>query len=178
MTSALPSSVHRTALAGLASVLLTTGCGVPPTGVLDGGDPAGGLTQGMRLYFISPTGRLKAVPRPGIDPSGLRIPGDVIGLLMEGPTEEERAAGLTTLLKTQGFATSTDEDIPSAFFPTTPFDPSSVRDRNTMGQVVCSVARALAVADDDDTRRTDDFPVRVGARDAPTTSYVCSDFLK
>lgn len=37
------------------------GCGVQPTGVIGAGEPASGLTRGMRLYFASDSG-LRGVP--------------------------------------------------------------------------------------------------------------------
>ncbi|GLF99441.1 hypothetical protein [Streptomyces yaizuensis] len=168
----------RTALTGLAAALLTTGCGVPPTGVLDGGDPAGGLTQGMRLYFVSHTGRLKPVPRPDIDPSELKDPGDVIELLGDGPSETERATGLTTLVPQGPYAYTPDWKNLSIRFPAHMIDPSSVEGRNLMGQLVCSIARGRILADGDETRRMDDVPVRVAGRWEEREPYVCSDFLK
>ncbi|GLF99440.1 hypothetical protein [Streptomyces yaizuensis] len=168
----------RAVMITLAALLLATGCGVRPTGVLDGGDPAGGLTKGMRLYFVSPTGRLEAVPRPDIEPSKAGDPAGVIKLLGGGMSDAERAAGLTSEVPGRTYAETDKEGRVSVIIPYEALDPSSVDDRNLMGQLVCSIARGQAVAEEDGTRRTDDIPVRVAALDREFTSYVCSDFLK
>jgi hypothetical protein len=50
-------------LTGLAAALVVAGCGVPPSGVIEAGDPATGMTPGVNLYFLGHNGSLVAVPR-------------------------------------------------------------------------------------------------------------------
>ncbi len=69
--------------------LLVAGCGISPTGVQDGGEPASGFQPSMRLYFVSGQ-RLRAVTRPMAWPS-LK---ETLNLLVDGPSEQERRLGL------------------------------------------------------------------------------------
>ncbi|MFH9075019.1 hypothetical protein [Streptomyces alboflavus] len=173
------------ALATLAVVLLA-GCGVRPTGVLDGGESAGGLTKGLRLYFVSQAGRLEGVSRPSIPAYKVTDPNGVIKLLLAGPVDAERDAGLTTLLGRDGGYHGTVDgnggnggDKVTVHVPEGDLAGSSVEGRNLMGQLVCSIARARAVADRNGTTRTDDVRVTIRPRaDGRPGTYVCSDFLK
>ncbi|MEV5983988.1 hypothetical protein AB0L85_03115 [Streptomyces sp. NPDC052051] len=166
------------ALAGL-TLLLLAGCGVRPTGVLDGGEAAGGLTKGLRLYFVSQTGRLEAVARPDIPAAKVTDPNGVIKLLMGGPSAAERAAGLTTLVTSEtGYGATVDRDEVTVRVPDLGLSPSSTGDRNLMGQLVCSIARARAAADGSGTTRADDIRVTVRPRSGTAGTYVCSDFLR
>ncbi|MER7348252.1 hypothetical protein ABT390_22945 [Streptomyces aurantiacus] len=169
----------RVALSAAAVVLLAAGCGVRPTGVLDGGEAAGGLTKGLRLYFVSQTGRLEAVSRPEIPAYKVTDPNGVVKLLGSGPTDAERASGLTTLLDAGGqYRATVDGDAVTVHVPQPDLSASAVDDRNLMGQLVCSIARARAIADDKGTTRTDDIRVTVRPQDGRSETYVCSDFLK
>jgi hypothetical protein len=72
-------------LTGLAAALVVAGCGVPPSGVIQAGDPATGMLPGITLYFLSGD-TLSAVPR--------RAPADAdavaaVRMLFAGPTEAE-----------------------------------------------------------------------------------------
>ncbi|WP_405585898.1 hypothetical protein [Streptomyces sp. NBC_01190] len=70
-------------LTGLAAVLTLSACGVPPSGVIQAGDPATGLTPAISLYFTS-GGKLLAISRP--------VEADVttaVALLFEGPDPME-----------------------------------------------------------------------------------------
>ncbi|WP_158895642.1 hypothetical protein [Amycolatopsis anabasis] len=49
----------RTLLVGVAAGLLLTGCGIEPTGVLDGGDAPTGVAPGVTLYFVDVQGNLQ-----------------------------------------------------------------------------------------------------------------------
>ncbi|MFC9508207.1 hypothetical protein [Streptomyces sp. NPDC057002] len=92
------------ALCGLAS------CGIPATGVVEAGGPAGGVVPTLRVYFLA-DGRPAPVPRKGVTPIGAA---SAVEMLLQGPTAEERAAGLTSLLPLTG------ADPPSAV----PADPA------------------------------------------------------
>ncbi|MCJ0873368.1 hypothetical protein [Streptomyces sp. AP-93] len=92
--------VRRAAAAAALTVplLLATGCGIATTGVVESGRAgtvklATAPDPGL-VYFIAPDGALVPVPvsdrmqRPDI--------GFTIGMLLEGPSEAAREAGLTT----------------------------------------------------------------------------------
>ncbi|MBJ3806885.1 hypothetical protein JGB26_07085 [Streptomyces flavofungini] len=170
----------RAALAGLTLVLLLTGCGVRPTGVLDGGESAGGLTKGLRLYFVSQAGRLEGVSRPDLPAYKVTDPKGVIKLLLGGPDDAERDSGLTTLLGRNGsYDATVDGDDVTVHVPPGELIGSPVQDRNLTGQLVCSIARARAVADRSGTTRTDDVRVSIRPKgEGSPGTYVCSDFLK
>ncbi|MFH8369796.1 GerMN domain-containing protein [Streptomyces sp. NPDC018031] len=160
------------------SAALLAGCGVPSTGVLDGGRAAGGLTRNLRLYFVSPAGRLEAVSRPEVPASKVTDPRGVIKLLMAGPTEAERASGLTTSVTPDGpYETTVGPDTVTVDVPRQELSASSPGDRNLAGQLVCSIARARTMADGGGTRQTDDIRVTVRARSGRPATHVCSDFL-
>ncbi|MDP9846407.1 hypothetical protein [Streptosporangium lutulentum] len=78
----------------LALTSLAAGCGITPTGVRDGGDPAAGFRPSTRLYFVSGA-RLQAairpVPWPPLE--------ETLTLLMNGPSAAERARGLRSELR-------------------------------------------------------------------------------
>ncbi|WP_249924343.1 hypothetical protein [Streptomyces alboniger] len=163
--------------------LALTGCGVRPTGVVDAGGSASGLTKGLRLYFVSESGRLEGVPRPD---QPIRAPVDVVKLLMGGPSEAEKRSGLTTLLTDGQYEVTGEGDRLSVRLSGMILDPTSVRDRNLTGQLVCSLARARAVLDESGRTRPDDVRVTVASEGDGTGSgggggelgpYVCSDFL-
>ncbi|MFH8991674.1 hypothetical protein [Streptomyces sp. NPDC017940] len=179
---AVRATSRRVIPAVLAAVLLS-GCGVRPTGVLDGGTAASGLTKGLRLYFVSQTGRLEAVSRPDLPAYKVTDPAGVIKLLGSGPTAAERAAGLTSLVGDGDYETGYEADVDgdgavTVRVPQFELDDSSVGDRNLKGQLVCSIARARAVADRAGTAETDDIRVTVRPREGRPGTHVCSDFLK
>ncbi|WP_435281868.1 hypothetical protein [Streptomyces koelreuteriae] len=92
------------ALCGLAS------CGIPATGVVEAGGPAGGVVPTLRVYFVA-DGRLSPVPRRVVAPIGAA---SAVEALLQGPTVEEQASGLKSLLPLTG------ADRPTA----TPADPA------------------------------------------------------
>lgn len=167
---------------GAAALALLTGCGVRPTGIVDAGEPATGLTKGLRIYFVSETGLLEGVTRPD---EAVREPAAVIKLLMSGPDESERRSGLTTLVHRGQFDVTGGGDKLTVRISDLALDPASVNDRNYTGQLVCSLARAQAVLDKSGRIRPDDVRVTVRAvppegveQEAELGPYVCSDFLK
>ncbi|WJV47937.1 GerMN domain-containing protein [Streptomyces flavofungini] len=175
-----PGRAARGVVLTTLAALLLAGCGVRPTGVLDGGEAAGGLTKGLRLYFVSQAGRLEGVSRPSIPATRFTDPKSVIKLLLNGPAKPELANGLTTLLGSDGSYDATvaggrvTVHVPQGELSGTP-----VENRNLIGQLVCSIARARAMADTNGTTRTDDIRVTIRPRgDARPGTYVCSDFLK
>ncbi|MFJ2771150.1 hypothetical protein [Streptomyces sp. NPDC087300] len=166
----------------VAAALVLTGCGVRPTGVVDAGEPASGLTKGLRIYFVSETGRLEGVTRSG---EGFDEPGAVIKLLLSGPDESEQRAGLTNLVRGGQYDVTGSGDRLTVRIVDMALDPASVNDRNFTGQLVCSLARAQAVFDKSGRTRPDDVRVTVRAiapegvrQDEELGPYVCSDFLK
>ncbi|MBB5935015.1 hypothetical protein [Streptomyces zagrosensis] len=168
-------------LTALTAALLA-GCGVPPTGVLDGGKAADGLTKGLRLYFVSSAGRLEAVARPDMPADKVTDPNGVIKLLVSGPTPAERESGLTTLLMPQiGYQGTVNragaKDAVTVRVPWAEVSTSGLGNRNLAGQLVCSIARARAMADDSGTTWADDIPVTVQPQGGRSGTYVCSDFL-
>lgn len=84
-------------LTSLAAALTLAGCGVPPSGVIQAGGPATGLSPGLTLYFLSPADTLRAVPRPG---DGGTDPAAAVRLLFAGPTDAEAEQVRTQLPRT------------------------------------------------------------------------------
>lgn len=92
--------VRRAAAAAALTVplLLATGCGIATTGVVESGSAgtvklATAPDPGL-VYFIAPDGAL--VPLPVSDRTQRPDLGFSIGMLLEGPSEAAREAGLTT----------------------------------------------------------------------------------
>ncbi|MFC4000470.1 hypothetical protein ACFS2C_21435 [Prauserella oleivorans] len=81
---------------GTAAVLLlfAAGCGVQPTGVITGASPPSGaaLESAAVIVYLLRNGELAATPRDA-EP---RSRADTLALLANGPTDEERARGLTS----------------------------------------------------------------------------------
>ncbi|MFJ8715597.1 hypothetical protein ACIRD9_20795 [Streptomyces violaceus] len=96
------------ALCGLAS------CGIPATGVVEAGGPAGGVVPTVRVYFVT-DGKPAPVSRRVVTPIGAASAVDV---LLQGPTAEEQAVGLKSLLPLTGAdlpkAVPADPDRPPA----------------------------------------------------------------
>lgn len=64
----------------VAVALLISGCGIPSTGVVRAGEPATGITAGLRIYFVS-DGRLRGMP----DDRRITNLAGAIKLLQAGP---------------------------------------------------------------------------------------------
>ncbi|MEV6396208.1 hypothetical protein AB0M39_15770 [Streptomyces sp. NPDC051907] len=160
----------RTTLAA-ALLLSAVGCGVRPTGVIDAGEPATGLTTGMRLYFDSPTG-LRGVPRPTGDLKNLE---SVLKMLLAGPSEAEREQGLTTLVQLGTFAATGEGDQVRLDVPDNSITP---QDRVLQGQLVCSLARAQSLLGGATEQiRPADVQVTLRPDGPPLGPYRCPDFL-
>lgn len=89
-------------LVGLAAALTLTACGVPPSGVIEAGEPASGMFSPdpkpsapvvVSLYFLR-DGELTAYPREVGEPADL---GAVVGVLFGGPTASEAETATTAL---------------------------------------------------------------------------------
>ncbi|MFH8881194.1 GerMN domain-containing protein [Streptomyces californicus] len=161
------------ALAVLAAVLAPlTGCGVGvrPTGVLDAGEPASGLTRGERLYYASDTG-LRAVPL--LDREGDELAA-VMKLLAQGPTAAERRQGLTTLLHAPGGYTVTGDGPRVTVELEGPYW-AEARDQVT-GQLVCTLASFQSVREAE--VRADDVEVTIRPGEGPVLGPLrCAEFL-
>ncbi|MEU8380249.1 hypothetical protein [Streptosporangium sp. NPDC048865] len=137
----------------LAVVSTVAGCGIGPTGVTDGGEPAVGFQPSTRLYFVSGE-RLRAVSRPLPWPP-LK---ETLEMLLEGPVPAERRRGLRTELDpgtdALGRVTSdaakvhisltVPEPVPS---PAPPQESAPARQLSRylwLGQLTCTAASALA----------------------------------
>ncbi|MEV6420766.1 hypothetical protein [Streptomyces sp. NPDC051662] len=164
--------VRRTgAVAALGIVgIALMGCGVQPTGVIGAGEPASGLTRGVRLYFASDSG-LRGVSRPDTEIKNL---GAVVKMLAAGPGPAELRDGLTSLLQQLGGYTVTGTGTQVTVQLDGPY-PESGRDQGT-GQLVCTLARAQSVLDPE--VRTDDVEVTLRPSDgAALGPYRCAEFL-
>ncbi|MFF5773470.1 GerMN domain-containing protein [Streptomyces californicus] len=161
------------ALAVLTAVLAPlAGCGVGvrPTGVLDAGEPASGLTRGKRLYYASDTG-LRAVPL--LDREGDELAA-VMKLLAQGPTAAERRQGLTTLLHAPAGYTVTGDGPRVTVELTGPYW-AQVRDQAT-GQLVCTLASFQSVREAE--VRADDVEVTIRPGEGPVLGPLrCAEFL-
>lgn len=136
----------------LAVVSLAAGCGIGPTGVIDGGEPAVGFQPSTRLYFVSGA-RLRAVSRPLPWPP-LK---ETLELLVKGPSSAEQRRGLRTELDPDGDTPAkVTSDAAKVHISLTVPDPSPVpapaerapprqlaRDL-WLGQLTCTAASALA----------------------------------
>ncbi|MGK4585341.1 GerMN domain-containing protein [Kitasatospora sp. HPMI-4] len=156
------------------TLLLLAGCGmpstgVPPTGVLDGGPAASGLTKGLRIYFVGDDG-LRGVARPGVRVQQL---GDVFKLLAEGPSPAEQRAGLTTLMWNGPYSVEGDGRRVTVRAPGISFEPG--RDQKANGQLVCSLARAQSLLVDG--VRPNDVQVTLVGSGRPVGPFPCSYYL-
>lgn len=79
---------------GVATTLLASGCRIPPSGVIQAGEPANGLRAFVTLYWLD-QGVLHPVGRPS---DGVTDVAAAVGALAEGPTESEWQSGLATRL--------------------------------------------------------------------------------
>ncbi|MFF3124925.1 hypothetical protein ACFVRD_21845 [Streptomyces sp. NPDC057908] len=145
------------------------GCGVQPTGVIGAGEPASGLTRGMRLYYASASG-LRAVPLLDKEVKDLNA---VVKLLAVGPVPAEQREGLTSLVGIGGYSV-TGSGTRVTVRLDGPYAESG-RDQGT-GQLVCTLARAQSVLDP--KVRTDDVEVTLRPSEgAALGPYRCAEFL-
>ncbi|MFD9485409.1 hypothetical protein [Streptomyces sp. NPDC059991] len=153
---------------GIAGTVLV-GCGVQPSGVVGAGEPASGLTRGMRLYFASDSG-LRGVPLLDREVKDLNT---VVKLLAVGPPPAEQRDGLTSLVQLGGY-TVTGTGTHVTMHVEGPYAMSG-RDQGT-GQLVCTLARAQSVLDP--KTRADDVVVTLRPEQgAALGPYRCAEFL-
>lgn len=158
----------KCALASLAVLALAAGCGVRPTEVLDGGVPASGIPEGMRIYFASDQG-LRGVSRPDKEITDLAA---AVKLVMAGPNDAELAAGLTDLTAITGeFSASATEGRVTVRLPRTPVTGVAGM---AAGQLVCTLSRAETLLHG---TRPDAVRVTVIAQGGTVGPYQCSQFL-
>ncbi|WP_330240077.1 hypothetical protein [Streptomyces sp. NBC_00525] len=155
--------IRRGALAA-ALALALAGCGVQPTGVIGAGEPASGLTRGLRLYYVSSSG-LRAVPL--IDREFGKDFGSILKLLFLPPE------GFVNLLQLNGFSVSAE-----GAQVTVHIDGSygaTGRDLGT-GQMVCTLTSALSVADP--KVDSDKIKITLTPTQGPTQGpYRCADYF-
>ncbi|MFD7492396.1 hypothetical protein ACFV8T_08245 [Streptomyces sp. NPDC059832] len=155
------------AVAALGTALM--GCGVQPTGVIGAGEPASGLTRGMRLYYASADG-LRAVPL--IDKKVDDLNG-VLKLLGATPPPAEQGGGLTSLVHLGGYSVTGSGTRVTVRLEG--LYGESGRDQAT-GQLVCTLARAQSVLEP--KVRTDDVEVTLRPSEgAALGPYRCAEFL-
>ncbi|OXM43533.1 GerMN domain-containing protein [Amycolatopsis alba] len=158
----------KRAIVSLAAVALVACCGVRPTEVLDGGAPASGIPEGMRIYFASDKG-LRGVSRPDKEITDLAA---AVKLVIAGPNEAELAAGLTDLTAVTGeFSASAAEGQVTVRLPRTPVTGVAGM---AAGQLVCSLSRAESLQHG---TRPDAVRVTVVAQGGTVGPYQCSQFL-
>jgi hypothetical protein len=161
----------RAAVTGALCALLLSGCGVQPTGVIGAGDPATGLTKGLRLYYVSKSGRLEGVSRPNLKP--IKALADVLKHLGVGPDSAEQKRGLTSPLgPSPSYDVTGNGNRVVMRSPTTIF-PGGLDDLPT-GQLVCTLARAQSLL----TKgvRPDDVQVTFEGK-GTAGPYRCGTFL-
>lgn len=146
------------------------GCGVQPTGVIGAGEPASGLTRGMRLYYAS-DGGLRGVPLLDREVKDLNA---VVKLLAGGPPPAEQRDGLTSLVQELGGYSVTGTGNRVTVRLDGPYTATG-RDQGT-GQLVCTLARAQSVLDP--KVRADDVEVTLRPSEgAALGPYRCAEFL-
>ncbi|MCM2389784.1 hypothetical protein [Streptomyces albipurpureus] len=154
-------------ITALGSALM--GCGVQPTGVVDAGGPASGLTSGMRLYFASDSG-LRGVSLLDRKTESL---GGVMKRLAEGPSPSEVRDGLSSAYRIGGYTvtgkgTRVTLRLEGGYAGTG-------SDQGT-GQLVCTLSRAQSVLDS--TVRADEVEVTLRPSEGAVLGpYRCAEFL-
>ncbi|BAU87715.1 hypothetical protein SLA_6849 [Streptomyces laurentii] len=163
--------VRHTGTVAVAVAVLGTAlaaCGVQPTGVVGAGEPASGLTRGIRLYYASPSG-LRGVPV--LDRKVESLDG-VLKLLGQEPPPAEQRDGLTSLVELGGYSatgkgTRVTVRVEGPYREATPAQGT--------GQLVCTLARAQSVFDP--KVRADDVEVTLRPSEGdPLGPYRCAEF--
>ncbi|MFJ3951731.1 hypothetical protein SLV14_003759 [Streptomyces sp. Je 1-4] len=158
----------RTALSCCVLALVTAGCGIRPTGVTSGGTAPSGISKNMRIYFASDSG-LRGVPRPGKTVENFNV---AYRLLVDGPTEEERADGLANLVRPDKWVNVTAHQG-NVTVRTPGYTAESPGDQST-GQLVCTFARAEVLLHG---TRPDKVQVTLVTGKERAGPYQCQQFL-
>ncbi|MEO3976249.1 hypothetical protein [Streptomyces sp. CAU 1734] len=147
--------------------LALTGCGVQPTGVIGAGEPATGLTRGVRMYYASASG-LRAVPLLNVEVKNLET---VVKLLHGEPPE--RPDDVYTLVDLPGYNVSGKGNKVTVLLADA--YPQSQRDQAT-GQLVCTLASTQSVLDP--KVRAENVEVTIRSYEGIRLDPVkCSDFM-
>jgi hypothetical protein len=105
--------LSRVVLPTSAALFALVSCGIPTTGVVEAGGPARGVVPTIRVYFVA-DGTLIAVPRRTVAPVDVQSALDV---LLQGPTEAERAKRITTRLPLTGLPPTSASIAPATDLP-------------------------------------------------------------
>lgn len=130
------------AAGALAALVCLAGCGIPTTGVVEAGEPGGGIHPRTLLYFVRAyDGALTAVERRDDVPMGAE---GALGLLFKGPQPmEQKMLGLTTLLPRPSASIALHR---SGGTLTVDFGPDAGRLPGTaVDQIVCTAVAAEAL---------------------------------
>ncbi|WP_424532165.1 hypothetical protein ACOZ38_18565 [Sphaerisporangium viridialbum] len=101
--------MRRPAVTGLVALtLFAAGCGIQPTGTTVEGDPpiARAKSQSNLVYFVK-NGKLMKATRPGLP----TVPEYGLQQLMEGPSEVEKASGVTSRVSRSTISITREGDI-------------------------------------------------------------------
>ncbi|MFF4401107.1 hypothetical protein [Streptomyces sp. NPDC001480] len=114
-------AVLRSATLVLPALCALASCGIPTTGVVEAGGPAGGIVPTTSVYFVA-DGTLVPVPRRMVATVGVE---PAVLMLLQGPTEKERLKGLDTLLpRPLLLPSAADTYPPTASVTPAPTDPA------------------------------------------------------
>ncbi|MDN3355141.1 hypothetical protein [Actinomadura sp. DC4] len=122
------------AVALVLALLLLCGCGVRPTGVVYAGDPpvaTATASPQSQVFFL-----LNGVPTPVQRTAGPADPQLVFDALLDGPTREERAKGLTTELGEIQYITVHELDGRALLIETSPPAPKLLPE--AFAQIYCT----------------------------------------
>ncbi|WP_329135213.1 hypothetical protein OG552_21145 [Streptomyces sp. NBC_01476] len=145
---------------GLAVLLGLTACGVPPSGVIQAGAPATGMSPATTLYFVArgEDATLVAVPRRTAAPVD---PATAVALLLGGPEEYEQPKLGTELPRFSA--------PPSVFTTSGGVLVTLPKDAPRLGaiavlQLVCTAGAAFTAGPDTASgKAADSAPTRLGA---------------
>lgn len=120
----------------LASAAVLTACGVPPSSVIQAGEPAVGMNPGVTVYFLAED-TLRAVPRTAPAGSGVVT---ALRLLFAGPATTDPATLTTELPRLPGpLAVGVDGTDGTTVVVQLPAGVSRLTP-SAMDQLVCTVA--------------------------------------
>jgi Sporulation and spore germination len=119
--------------------VLAAGCGVRPSGVIRGGPAPTGQARGVALYFLADSS-LTLVLRPARQPLWAT---QILELLEQGPTRDERAANLTSEVPT-GLGPVDVTTDPSGNVDVVVTADVTTLSAAAVDQIVCTVRDALS----------------------------------
>jgi hypothetical protein len=110
--------------------LLLAGCGVQPSGVVDGGDPPTGVAPGVTLYFVDARGELQPQLRRT---ARLGTISEALTLLLSGPGDSDLRTEIASNTTTRVVVT-TSPDVIRVMVPLTLSDVTPLG----IDQIVCT----------------------------------------